>query len=693
MGFPFLTSKTKTGDYFFGLFLKENKGIGCVLHKVNNKIVLVAKENFTYSDGWEHVTEDVDNILSSLESKTKCHLEKTIFFFFSHFIDENENAIKRPYSNKIKELVNALSLKAIGYIECNDAVSKFLTKYDKFPLTTILIEIDLTNLGIFVYKSGYKKFHKIISRTDSIIEDILSAFKLQQAGVLLPSRIVLYNSSNLSTESSKIISYQWNSDLFVQTPRVETMKEDDILQALVSIFESQICKSEPQSTHDTSTIENKLIMGFVIGEDIKNSNTENNSILQNNKNPETSLFNLLKNVNFSKKLNIQAFKNRFSFIRLILNRSLFFPLIGIIVLSISICSIEYFFHKARITVLIPSKILQQDITMQGQLESQSLDSISVSVSTVSAKLSETKTVSGKRDVGETAKGEITLYNFDDKEKLISKGTLIKLESFIFETVEDKNVPGATLANDASAKLPGKAKVSISANLIGSEYNLEKNKRFIVGDFPFSTVFAINESPFTGGTKSSLTTVSKQDIDDLKQSLVVKAKKNAQSVNVSTVVKNSDTLTDLSEVTLTNIISSKEIGEAGNSVTVSVTALTQYYSVSSNNLKKVIYNQLASSIPTGFHLDTNNIDYQIKKSIKTKNKFSFVISVKGKSLKNIDIKNIPITIRGKQKNQISQILKDKYNLSNYSAVILPDIPLINNTFPFFEKNISLISQDL
>ena len=150
MGFPFLTSKTKTGDYFFGLFLKENKGIGCVLHKVNNKIVLVAKENFTYSDGWEHVTEDVDNILSSLESKTKCHLEKTIFFFFSHFIDENENAIKRPYSNKIKELVNALSLKAIGYIECNDAVSKFLTKYDKFPLTTILIEIDLTNLGIFV---------------------------------------------------------------------------------------------------------------------------------------------------------------------------------------------------------------------------------------------------------------------------------------------------------------------------------------------------------------------------------------------------------------------------------------------------------------------------------------------------------------------------------------------------------------
>jgi len=695
MGFPFLKPKAKTGDYYFGLFLKENKGVGCVLHKTDKKVELLAKEHFNYTNGWEHITEDVDNLLSRLENRVDCHLEKTIFFFFSHFIDEKENAIKRPYSTKIKELTNALSLKAIGYIECNDAVSTYLTQYDNFPLTTILIEIDQNNLGIFIYKSGHKKLHKIVSRTDSIIEDILSAFMEQKEGVLLPSRIVLYNSSNLTEESSKIISYRWSSDLFVQTPRVEIMKEEDVLQSLITIFESQVCKIEHdgQGNRPPSIKEGNIVMGFTIGEDIASANNGDHSIVQNSKDRRVSFADISKIAKYSKKINVSKFVNYFFSIKSNLNQSVFFPVLGTVILLLSLGCIEYFFHKAKLIVLIPSQILQKELILHGQVEKGAQDLVSISVSTLSAKLSESTQVTGKRDIGEKAKGEVMFYNYDDKERVISKGTLVKFDSHTFQTTAEGKVPRATLAEDASAKLPGKVKIPVIADSIGPENNLEKNTRFSVSDVSFSTLFAINDLSFSGGTKSSVTTVSKQDIEDLKQILIAKAEKKPQTTNLQQLGNNIDILTDLTDVKLTDLTSSKEIGEEGDSVTIKATALTQYYYFSKERVKNMIQSQLKDFIPAGYRLDTSNIDYQIKKDVKLKNDITLTLTVKAKSIKNINVTKIPDLVRGKQKNQILPLLKNDFGLSDYSVEIVPDVPFINNTLPFFEKNIKFISQDL
>lgn len=692
MGFPFLMPQIKKGDYYFGLFLKENKGIGCVLCKTDNKIELLFKEQFSYTDSWEHLTEDVDNLLSRLENKTKCHLEKTIFFFFSHFIDQKENAIKRPYSIKIKELTSALSLKAIGYIECHEAVSSHLSDKETFPLTTILIEIDQSNLGIFIYKSGHKKLHKIVSRTDSIIEDIISAFHSQQEDMLLPSRIVLYNSSNLAEESSKIISYRWSPDLFVQTPRVEVMNEEEVLHSLVTIFEAQICNSKTQQVNASQTKENNTIMGFVIGEDVM-ENGENEVIV-----PKSGKIPLL-NLSFAKaksslqNIYKQGFEKSILFVTSLFNRSLFFPIIGIITLCLSFFCIEFFFHKAKLNLLIPTITFQKNITIDGNLNEQNNDKILISIATSSAKLSESTTVTGKRDIGEKAKGEIILYNFDDTEKTVALGTIIKIDSFTFQTTAESKVPKATLTSDASAKLPGKVKVSVISNSIGSESNLEKNKRFIVGDFSFSSLFAINETSFSGGTKNSIATVSKKDIDDLTQKLKINAIKTTSGIENGKKNTDSEILTSLTEVNLSNISSSKEVGEEGDTVTVSATAVTKMYYFSKEALRETLQFHLKDQITVGYRLDNSKIDYQIKKSSKKNNQFTFVILAKAKSIKNIDMKKISVLIRGKKKEQVSSLLKSEFDLSNSALEITPNIPLINTRLPLFEKNTLILSQDL
>ena len=114
MNLPFFSSKKNIKDVFFGLFLKESQGCGYILVQDEHGVTVKTKKKFQYSDSWEHLTEDVDEILYKLEQETQCHVEKTIFFLFSHLIDESVKEIKRPYLQKIKELSKNLEFKPVG---------------------------------------------------------------------------------------------------------------------------------------------------------------------------------------------------------------------------------------------------------------------------------------------------------------------------------------------------------------------------------------------------------------------------------------------------------------------------------------------------------------------------------------------------------------------------------------------------
>ncbi len=69
MPLPFFTKKTLTEDLYLGLFLKEEEGIAMVLRAKNGKMVIEEKEKFVYSNGWDNLTEDVDEVLFKIEKK------------------------------------------------------------------------------------------------------------------------------------------------------------------------------------------------------------------------------------------------------------------------------------------------------------------------------------------------------------------------------------------------------------------------------------------------------------------------------------------------------------------------------------------------------------------------------------------------------------------------------------------------
>lgn len=116
MTWPFFSRKKSQGKSYLGLFLKDNEGIGFVISDRDGKLLVAEKEVFTYSNGWDSLINDVDELLFKFENKTKLQLNEVIFFVYSHLIDQNLKEIKKGHFTLIKELVKNLELKALGYI-------------------------------------------------------------------------------------------------------------------------------------------------------------------------------------------------------------------------------------------------------------------------------------------------------------------------------------------------------------------------------------------------------------------------------------------------------------------------------------------------------------------------------------------------------------------------------------------------
>ena len=670
MKLPFFSDNTPSRDYFFGLFLKENKGIGYIMTGVNKKLSLVAKKEFAYTNGWESLTQNVDDVLFKLENDTKCRIEKTIFFLFSHLVDSKTKEIKKLYLQKIKELTKSIEIKPIGYIECYEAVVSYLQTKEGTPLTSILIELDDTNIDIFIYKGGHKMHNYIVARTDNIIDDLHSVLNDVGKNTLLPNRVILYNSSGLVEESTKIISHKWSSNLFVQLPRVEILKEEHIFEGLLAVFEEQVYRSVPASQTTLTKEEPKEVLGFMVGQDVGESVVKQNTPPPSPK----KFFRNLKIPSFTPK---GGFKKQYLWV--------LFAILGI---GASLFLFEFYLHKATVTATFASFPIERKVTTNGVFDQAKDGFLTVQSASSSVAMKDVKITTGKRDIGEKAKGEVTLYNFDDKDKVFSKGTIIQLDSLKFTTDDEVKVASSTLASDASAKLPGKSKVKVTAQDIGTESNVDKSKRFKIADLSQSIYFAMNDAFLSGGTRKAVRTVSSRDQEDLKASLLQKAKNQQKQEILKAQNKQVTLLDSLMDFQLTDIKFSKELGEEGENLSLQAKVVARYYYFDTLLIKEVLKKEVGKDIPAGYNLEDKNLAFQIVDAKKEKAGIIINLSIKAKGTKKIDVKNILTQIQGKQVSSVENLLKSEYGAKSSSVEVQPPLFFIKDMLPLFEKNTTL-----
>ena len=674
MKLPFFKKNTNEGKNFFGILLKENEGIGLVIKIKNSNFILVDQEKFTFTNAWENIAEDLDGVILRLEQRTKLKLNETIFFVYSHFVDEKTKEIKKPYLQKIKELVNNLNLKALGFIECYEAITHYLEKKEEIPLTAILMELDHSNLSIFVFKRGGLTYSKVLAHTDNVIDDLLTCFIEIKGKFVLPSRIILYDSKDLDKESTDIVTYRWSEELFVQLPRVEIIKEHELIQGLLGVFGEQVS----QKISGTKFIEEKPpteVLGFVIGGDVtKQAQTPSFK-------KDTSL-KLAKPSLASISSWINPIINLLKSIPMVFNKK-WTIILGLILVMTALLLTEYFLHKARLTIFLSSKTIKKDINLTS-------DELKIESFSKSVDLTDSKSTSGKKEVGEKARGSVTIHNFDDNEKLFTKGTTLETAGLKFNLDQDVKVASASVVTISGGivKQPGKTKTNLTALEIGPQNNLGSGKQFKIDDLLTSLYFGINENAFSGGTKKEVKTVSAKDMEELRKSIQEQGKR--QKLDQQDTKKNLDkkVLTDLIEFVLTEEKFGQELGEESDKLTLKSKVKATIYLYEEKELKDLITKKLTKELEKGYVLERQKLLFTINNAIKKNDRITLVIDMESKAVKDVPIGDIVRIIRGKSRKNLESSLKANFAAEGFELEINPKLPLLQNWLPFLEKNIDV-----
>ena len=641
---------------YLGLLLKEKEGIVFIIRLTNTNTNIIAKERFVYSNNWDNLVEDIDEVLYRLELKGFKSPEKSIFFVYSNLVDKYKREIKKIYLLKIKEIVKNLEFKPLGYIEIHDAVIDLITSKEGVPLSTILIEINNTVLTIFLYKNGKRLFTEEVEKSENIIDSITPIFEKMKIDTLLPSRILVYDSKNIEREVSSIISHVWSKDIFIHHPKVDIVNEEELTNSLIEVFTRQL--SDKNIKEEPAPVK-KTVMGFVIGDDIsKNVQKIEKNYFDKPKQILEKLFSKIKNFKYSKNI---------------------FLFVGVFLILTAVYVIELFFHKTEIIITLPSQSIEKSLT---------LDNIKPDISTKSTSFTVSKKTTGKKEIGEKAKGEVTIHNFSAAEIQFDNSTEITTSNLTFVLDSDTKVASASLTSDASAKLPGKTKAKVTAEVIGDEHNILANNRFKIEDLPEADYFAINENAISGGTKKEVKNVSESDISSLEKEVQKQAEAFKKDKIDPGFRKNHTLVNQLGGIDLANLNYDKELGEEASTLTLKAKANITYVGLNNDDVIKKILSQLNKDIEKNYVVEKDNITYKTKSAEQTKDEFIFEIDVEARASEKINLSEIKSSVSGKNIKQIENIINKNYEAKKIEVNIENPIGFFKFWTSFFKKNINI-----
>lgn len=203
---------------------------------------------------------------------------------------------------------------------------------------------------------------------------------------------------------------------------------------------------------------------------------------------------------------------------------------------------------------------------------------------------------GTKEVGERAKGVVTICNYQDRYNrnegtsntvTVNAGTRLYANGMQYTTDGSVTVEGKkdTDRTDCTRGVSVKA----TAVNVGSEYNIESNTPLAVAGYNQQTVGAVVRDSFSGGKKETVKVVKQSDID----AAVEKIKNNLDSEKIkkelTSQVNDSDIIIDDSfSVNYGAVKASPNVDETPNgSGSVSVEVTYTLVSVSKKDLSKVL----------------------------------------------------------------------------------------------------------
>lgn len=363
------------------------------------------------------------------------------------------------------------------------------------------------------------------------------------------------------------------------------------------------------------------------------------------------------------------------------NKMLLIPIL-IIIFLIGFFIYYIFALRANIILSIDPKIEE---TKQAAVFSTSSNTnvskniIAGEFTTISEEGSATITVSGKKEVGDKAKGKITLYSRFTKDTTVKSGTIITAPNDIKFTVDD-SVKIASASADASAQ-PTTATVTVTAETIGKESNLPAGTKFSVEELSTGDIIGKNDDPFSGGNKKEVTVVSKEDVSRAEEDLIKELEDKAKDELNNRISEDKILLPVFVDSSVSKSTFDKDIDDEADKLTIDGTIDYQALSYKRDDLVSYVKLLLKSKIPKGLTINEDNIEVEVADSKKKgEDAISANLNIKAALMPEIDQEKMIKEVSGKSVSDTENMFKDFPQVTDVTISLFPRFPLIPKFLP-------------
>ncbi len=697
--------------YFLALLLRDEKVSAVILEELSGKIRIVGNSEEYFSTTIENVLEDewltiLDKAISKAEETlpTTVETHKTVFGVKEKWVEDSR--IKKEYLARLKKASEELDLSPLGFLVINEAIVHLIQQDEGAPVTAILADIGKKNVSVALIRGG-KIIETKHALTQENIPNIVDALlKEFSASEVLPSRILLLDSELGEELSQLFIAHQWSKSLpFLHVPQISVLPKGfdaravvfgaakqmgfDVLDTPTGAIQGSKSSSDGQEATSGSSF------GFVLNEDIAeifpDLEKEDSSAPEIEKDASVESKTSAKSLAMSfaketlKRVKIPKLPPLPSDNRIILLPPIIFLLlIGVV-----------FFYVFTIRATVAIEVAPTVVENKTQVTFSTSSSNDFTKQTIAARLidtslegSVTTDATGKKDVGEKAKGTVTLYNNSESKKVLPQATVL-VSTNELKFILDKEVTVASSSGDIFTGVKaGTVQVSVTAKEIGTEYNLPSQTKFAIDN---STILAAkNDEAFSGGSKKTVTAVDKKDIDALLSKLPKELEKKAKG-EIEKKIEGDEVFIPL----FTNVVIAKkefdkDVGEEAKAV--KLTGLVTFAAIAYKKddvrafSESLLRNQIAKNQTVskegiqGLLSDTKKVN---EKEIKS------VLAAKASLFPNISKEELTNQIAGKSSDEAIKIIQKLPQLERVEISLSPDIPFLPNFLPRVKKNITIV----
>ena len=538
------------------------------------QVILISKPSAWKLD--EELIQAADVALSSCAQglpEGEKEPEKTVFGVVSSWVSKGE--IKEENLEKIKKICSDLSLVPAGFVVLAEAISHLIKTKEGSPLNAIVLGVYEQHIDISVFKLGNFLGNTDVSRSVSIVDDLIEGLTRLSDTEVFPSRLVLYNGKEGELEEARqaLVKADWDNVekiKFLHTPKIEVITPDEKVNAISLAGASEIADissidgvagnkekggEEIEHTEDLDNVSSQTEsvsaeeLGFVLGKDVVSESPRQGTEDEKKKEGVEKAvekpreeFERQKEVDYQKK-EIEKPKRKVKLKIPVLNISKMFGklkdkfpkpkgkkfseesvskktgkkvvLLGLVIffaIILSALTAWWFLPKAEVIVYVTTKRLDEKVTVKIDPDRESAD---FENGILPGKIQKTQ-VGGSKTKSTT--GTKTVGERAKGEVTFYRaGSEITLQSGT--KITGPNSLQFTLDSDidvasGSASTPGTTLTTVTAADIGAQYNLASGTSFSVSNFSTGDIEAKNDSSFSGGTSREISAISENDLSDL-----------------------------------------------------------------------------------------------------------------------------------------------------------------------------------